>query len=280
MKMRPFILLIALIFSACQGAADNPSGQIIFESHRYINFPDFHIVDIHNLKVTSLPIGTELINELTFSPDGEHIVYISEPTLSSDIGGKIYNMRVDGTDHRLLFNTSYAARNPVFSPDGSKIAFSNLTPRNSDIFIMESDGSNPINLTNHPSLNAHPAWSPDGTKIVFSSAREDSRATDTEWIDDADSLIFDIITSAVDKLNYEIFLMNTDGTNQINLSENQSLDIQPSWSPEGSRIIFVSDRDGNEEIYVMNIDGSGLQRITYSPGFDLFPDWRPQLSDP
>jgi TolB protein len=49
----------------------------------------------------------------------------------------------------------------------------------------------------------------------------------------------------------------------------------PSWSPDGQRIAFSSERDGNLEIYVINIDGSGLTRLTDHPGDDSSPAWSP-----
>jgi Tol biopolymer transport system component len=59
--------------------------------------------------------------------------------------------------------------------------------------------------------------------------------------------------------------MNADGSGQINLTNNPADDGVPSWSPDGRRIAFVSNRDGNLEIYVMNADGSGVTRLTNNP---------------
>ena len=73
--------------------------------------------------------------------------------------------------------------------------------------------------------------------------------------------------------NQEIYLMDPDGTNLINLTRHAADDIQPTWSPDGSRIAFASDRSGDYEIYVMNADGTGLQRLTENRGSDLFPSW-------
>ena len=70
--------------------------------------------------------------------------------------------------------------------------------------------------------------------------------------------------------------MNADGSNQINLSNNPTDDEPPaSWSEDGTKILFSSNRNGNFEIYAMNADGSGVIRLTDSSADDVSPDWKP-----
>ena len=82
-----------------------------------------------------------------------------------------------------------------------------------------------------------------------------------------------------DDVNFEIYVMNADGSGQTRLTDDPGFDGSPSWSPDGSRIAFQSFRDGdgipNPEIYVMNADGSGQTRLTDNPGFDGSPSWSP-----
>ena len=81
----------------------------------------------------------------------------------------------------------------------------------------------------------------------------------------------------------DIFVMDTDGGNPQRLTNTPGFDNKPSWSPDGKRIAFASDRDGHVnahgfpsfEIYVMDADGGNQQRLTENPNQDEFPSWSP-----
>jgi Tol biopolymer transport system component len=76
--------------------------------------------------------------------------------------------------------------------------------------------------------------------------------------------------------NYEIYSMNADGTGQTNLTNNAAGDLAPAWSPDGTKLVFTSFRDGgNAEIYVMNSDGTGQTRLTNDPAVDSNASWSP-----
>ncbi|MEH7648632.1 TolB family protein, partial [Bacillus toyonensis] len=94
-----------------------------------------------------------------------------------------------------------------------------------------------------------PAWSPDGQKIAFSS----------------------FVNS-----DFQIYVMNADGSNPILLTNNApGQNKEPTWSPDGQKIAFTSTRDGNQEIYVMNADGSNQTPITNNPANDSQAAWSP-----
>lgn len=75
--------------------------------------------------------------------------------------------------------------------------------------------------------------------------------------------------------NYEIYVMDPNGSEQTRLTYNDADDTEPSWSPDGKKIAFASNRDDNYQIYVMNSDGSNQTRLTYNDANDREPAWSP-----
>src|SRR5690606_25335808 len=75
--------------------------------------------------------------------------------------------------------------------------------------------------------------------------------------------------------NNELYVVEGDGSNPINVTNNSASDISGRWSPDGRQILYTSNRDGNNEIYSMNADGSSVERITNNPSSDISFGWSP-----
>lgn len=79
--------------------------------------------------------------------------------------------------------------------------------------------------------------------------------------------------------NVDIFLINVDGTNLVQLTNSPAFDAFPIWSPDGSKIAFFSERNaGNDEIFLMNASGSNQQNLSNNEASDAFPSWSPDGS--
>lgn len=106
-----------------------------------------------------------------------------------------------------------------------------------------------------PGSATHPAVSPDGTRIAFMS--------------NAPGVVVDL------PINFEIYVSRLDGTETLRLTENEAFDADIAWSPDGTRLVFKSYRDGDDEIYVTNADGTGARNLTESEHSDFQPHWSP-----
>lgn len=193
----------------------------------------------------------------------------------------LYVIRPDGTGLQSVA-TGSKENDPVWSPDGSRIAFTRGDANSSDIWAVNADGTGLANLTQGSEVADYgPVWSPDGTRIVFvshravatqadlwimnsdgSNARKlDEKSSEPTWSPDGTKIAY-----ASYKMNsrFQIYVANADGTNSRNISNSSYGDSSPLWSPDGSKIVFVGVRPNSPQIYVMNADGSDQQALAPS----------------
>lgn len=188
----------------------------------------------------------------SFSPSGKLLCNDKTAGIHHN---QIMEMNADGSHRFILFGDSVkSALAPVWSPDGSQIAFgfgrffqSLKGPAVGDIAIIDRDGSHLQVLTNGKGNFGFPSWSPDGKKLVFRGATDSLMGL----------FIIDIATKQVTRLTAD------------------SRDNFPCWSPDGSRISFTSKRFDNYDIFTIQPDGTGLKRLTDDPGNDAHCTWSP-----
>ncbi|HWQ01496.1 MAG TPA: discoidin domain-containing protein, partial [Gaiellaceae bacterium] len=134
-----------------------------------------------------------------WSPDGSEIAFTS--------GGDLWITSSNGIGAREIASGPSRDLDPAWSPDGSTILFSSNRAGSSDIYVVKADGGAITRLTTHPADDRWPIWSPDGTKILFGSDR----------------------TGPGD----DLFTMNADGSNQVQITFTGGIGSRPSWQPLG-----------------------------------------------
>jgi Tol biopolymer transport system component len=144
---------------------------------------------------------------------------------------------------------------PNWSSDGTRLVFQSDRSGDDEIWSMNADGSGLHDLSQAPAAaDGEPVWSPDTRRIAFSSDRGSAHN------------------------DSEIVVMNTDGSNQVNVSHSPANDFEPAWSPDGIRIAFARFVGNAGDIWVMNADGSNQVRLTTSAADDEEPAWSPDGS--
>lgn len=209
-------------------------------------------------------------------------------------------MNGDGTGITRVTRAGGSNQKPSLSADRRRIAYaSSIDGSNSalELRLINADGSGDVQLTSSPGADTDPDFSRDGRHIVFEATRSfntdiflldisnpaaplETRLTTSGRLDRQPvfapdgRIVFMQETPGALPGQFRVARMNADGTGVAPVSSGPS-DFTPAVSPDGSRICFVSTRDGNEEIYVMNADGSGETRLTSAASADRSPTFSP-----
>ncbi|MBN8585174.1 MAG: PD40 domain-containing protein [Ignavibacteria bacterium] len=219
-----------------------------------------------------------------FYPDGKSILYASthlggdmcpqKPdhskgyvwALYSDY--EIFKAGVDGSNPVKLTDVKGYDAEATISPKGDKIIFTSTRNGDIDLYSMNLDGSNVKQLTNIAGYDGGAYYSYDGTMIVFRASRFDDPAKLKEY---QDLLAEGLIRPG----QLEIYVMNADGSNIRQVTNNGAANFGPYFFPDGKRIIYCSNQGDpkgrNFDLYMINVDGTGNERITYNDTFDGFP---------
>jgi TolB protein len=290
---RVALALLIMTISARAGN-DAQQGRIAFVGNQSGNWqlytmnPDgTNMVQITNLSPTLFETWVP-----DFSPDGQRITFCYG-TIDNmgNLFTEIYVINVDGTGLMQLTNDGQIDCFPRWSPDGTRIVFARDVPLTQALVAttMRPDGSDKRELTTPFWGIARSGFTPDGKQILWET--QQAGYVSVLWIMDADGTHQKRLTVAplragetsapspdgkhVAFINNQntsgvlpnmIFVMNLDGTGIMQLTQpiGTSHDVLPNYSPDGTKIVFASDRlssDGSVDIFTMNADGSGLTRV-------------------
>jgi TolB protein len=190
----------------------SPDGNLIAFSSSRDGFRGIYLMKPDGSGLELLTGKTSSFTSPQWSPDGQHLVYVS----CDFEGSQIFTIDVDGKNQKQLTNTVSPVwydpgfprdgnDSPVWSPDGSKLAYRSWQNGNPDIYIMNSDGSLKRQITYSDKRDEMPCWSPLGDFIIFTSRRNM-------------------------ELDFDVFIMNSNGCNQEPLSNYRREDSHPVWT--------------------------------------------------
>jgi Tol biopolymer transport system component len=186
---------------------------------------------------------------MDWSPDGSRIVF------SAKTGGRDALYIFDVANRVVAFSRAFeldGVFSPKWSPDGKRIAFMGIKDNQSDIFVFSLDGKKLDQWTNDIFSDMDPAWSPDGSELAFISDRGDSLSPVHDQ--------FQMNSHQFQQV--DLYVLNTVDHSIERLTRDQAEESSPAFGPDGSKIIYLSDKNGISNIYMMDRNKQNISSLT------------------
>ena len=187
----------------------------------------------------------------------------------------LFSVRIDGLDPQRLTNTPGYDAEATVSPNGKTIVWTSMRDGDLDIYAMDLDGTHPRRLTQEIGYDGGAFFSPDSKRIVYRAQHPSNQ----EELDQYKALL---AQNLVEPGRLEIFIMNADGSNKQQVTNNGASNFSPFFHPDGHRVIFASNVETRNasgrpdfHLYLVNEDGSGQERLTVDGHFNSFPMFSP-----
>ena len=165
--------------------------------------------------------------------------------------GKLYALQVadaDGYSPQSVLKSNEPIISPVWSPDGTKLAYVSFQKKKPIIYVQSLTGGTQQVLANYKGNNSAPAWSPDGNKLAI------------------------VLTYGA---NSQIYTISASGGDLKQITKSNNIDTEPAFSHDGSQIYFSSDRGGKPQIYKVSADGGAVSRVTFEGAYNVSPRFSP-----
>jgi dipeptidyl aminopeptidase/acylaminoacyl peptidase len=224
----------------------------------------------------------------TVSPDGKWVAYtVSSQDLENDSrGSRVWMSPVSGGDPMPMTAKGSSAWSPRWSPDGSHLSFVAMSKESdsSQVFTLDRRGGERVQLTNVAGGVEGYEWSPDGKQLVLVIRDQEPDKGPGPWV--IDSLKFkEDYVGYLNRLRAHLYVFDIDSAVVTEITSGDYEDYSPAWSPDGSKIAFVSNRtaepdaNSNSDIWLVKpdtpYDEQELVRVTTNPSSDGSPIWHP-----
>jgi TolB protein len=237
-----------------------------------------YVSDYDGANQVRITVNRALNLNPSWSPDGKILAYTAYSVSSADIVlSRIYEGLPLQRPARGIGNNYL----PVFSPDGTRIAFMSTRDGQGEIYVMNADGSGLRRLTNHPADDATPTWSPTGTQIAFTSARSGRPEIYVmNAADGSDVRLISVGETEADRPTwspapyneiaftgrtgswFDVKIYDVASGTIRTLTDGRGSNESPAFSPTGRHIAFTSTRAGLSHIFTIGRDGRGLKQVT------------------
>jgi TolB protein len=181
------------------------------------------------------------------------VVFVDESGAKNARKKRLAIMDQDGANVRYLSDGRSIVLTPRFSPNRQEITYMSYESGQPKVYLLQIETGQRELVGNFPGMTFAPRFSPDGQKVIMSLLRDDG--------------------------NSNIFAMDLRSRSTTRLTDSTAIDTSPSYSPDGSQIVFTSDRgggSGRSQIYVMGADGSNPHRISFGDGVYSTQVWSPR----
>ena len=176
--------------------------------------------------------------------------------------------------------------------NSNKIVFASGSRTRKDIYMSDIDGQNVKRLTNHRSICVSPSVSPNGKYLTYTSYREgkpnlyvydlasnreifvdreEGMKVGTNWIGNRSTLAYSYISGRYST----IYALDVDRKDKKSLMRSEGIYTSPSFSPDGSKMVFVSDMYGTPQVFIKDIASGSTKRLTYSGSYNSSPAFSP-----
>jgi TolB protein len=168
--------------------------------------------------------------------------------------GEIASVGMDGAEMKVLTQMKSPCMMPAYSPSGGQIAFTSYLRGGPHLWVVSAGGGRARAISTRQGMNSGAAWFPGGGSLAATLSFEG---------------------------NAEIYkLSSSDGSIQARLTNSHSIDLSAAVSPDGSKIAFVSDRQGTPQIFIMPASGGGARRLTFQGTYNQTPRFCPRADTP
>ena len=243
------------------GPAVSPDGQRVAFITDRSGYSDIYVASMIDGTLLSRPVRGERSDEFetlhllrpgsSWSPDGTALCFVAKAGASDAL--HIVDVETGRLRTSLRFPLD-GMFTPSWSPDGDRFVFVGTSAGASDLYVADVDGGNLVRLTDDFFDERNPVWSPDGSLIAFASDR------DAPLRDDL-------------RRSYDLYAIDVSTRNIDRLVATAANERSPSWSPDGSRLAFVSDSSGSPQLYLADLRDSTSVRVTHLIGGASSPSW-------